>query len=162
MVGGSLDGAGNRGTLEALASRLAVSGAAAQAAFRGAAPHLLKIAGTDLAEIRSAQLADSIEKGDKMVEAIVRHSAEYLAMGVVTMIHLLAPDVVVLGGGLVEAMPELYVSTISRETKRRVLPSLRDVYQIVPAKLADQATVMGAAAAARQTVTELDALARTA
>jgi glucokinase len=76
------------------------------------------------------------------------------------MIHLLAPDVVVLGGGLVEAMPDLFVQTISKEVKRRVLPSMRDIYEIVPAKLGDQATAMGAAAAARQAVAELDELAR--
>ncbi|MFO0455282.1 MAG: ROK family protein [Planctomycetota bacterium] len=159
-LGGVLDGAGNSGTLESIASRLAISGAAAQAVFRGAAPHLKELAGTDLAEIRSAQIAQSIEEGDKMIRLIVESAAEYLSLGVVTMIHLLAPDVVVLGGGLVEAMPDLFVQTISKEVKRRVLPSMRDIYEIVPAKLGDQATAMGAAAAARQAVAELDELAR--
>jgi len=159
-LGGVLDGAGNSGTLESIASRLAISGAAAQAVFRGAAPHLKELAGTDLAEIRSAQIAQSIEEGDKMIRLIVESAAEYLSLGVVTMIHLLAPDVVVLGGGLVEAMPDLFVQTITKEVKRRVLPSMRDIYEIVPAKLGDQATAMGAAAAARQAVSELDELAR--
>lgn len=159
-LGGVLDGAGNSGTLESIASRLAISGAAAQAVFRGAAPHLKELSGTDLTEIRSAQIAQSIEEGDKMIRMIVESAAEYLSLGVVTMIHLLAPDVVVLGGGLVEAMPDLFVQTISKEVKRRVLPSMRDIYEIVPAKLGDQATAMGAAAAARQAVSELDELAR--
>lgn len=159
-IGGVLDGAGNSGTLESIASRLAISGAAAQAVYRGAAPHLKEIAGTDLANIRSAQIAQSIEEGDKMVRLIVETAAEYLSLGVVTMIHLLAPDVIVLGGGLVEAMPDLFVESISKEVKRRVLPSMRDVYEIVPAKLGDQATAMGAAAAARQAICELDELAR--
>lgn len=159
-LGGVLDGAGNCGTLESIASRLAISGAAAQAVYRGAAPHLKSLAGTDIAEIRSAQLAESIEKGDKMIRLVVESAAGYLALGVVTMIHLLAPDVIVLGGGLVEAMPDLFVETISKEVKRRVLPSMREIYEIVPAKLGDQATVLGAAAAARQAVVELDSLAR--
>ena len=161
-IGGALDGAGNAGTLESAASRLAISGAAAQAVFRGQAPHLQEIAGTDLSQIRSAQLADAIDRGDKVIESIVRQSAEYMAIGVVTMIHLLAPDIVVLGGGLVEAMPDLYVSTITKETNRRVLSSMKDSYQIVPAKLGDQATVMGAAAAAKQSVQDLDEVARLA
>lgn len=160
--GGGLDGAGNSGTLESIASRLAISGAAAQAVFRGAAPHLQELAGTDVAEIRSAQLAEAIEQGDKRIELIVKSAAEYLALGVVTLIHLLAPDIVVLGGGLVEAMPDLFVNTISKETRRRVLPSMRDIFEILPAKLGDQATVMGAAAAAKQAVHDLDSLARTA
>ncbi|MFM7741137.1 MAG: ROK family protein, partial [Planctomycetota bacterium] len=84
-LGGVLDGAGNSGTLESIASRLAISGAAAQAVFRGAAPHLKELAGTDLAEIRSAQIAQSIEEGDKMIRLIVESAAEYLSLGVVTM-----------------------------------------------------------------------------
>jgi glucokinase len=133
-----------------LASRLAISGAAAQASFRGQARRLHEIAGTDISAIRSAQLAESIQAGDTAIEEIVKQAANYLALGVVTMIHLLAPEIVVLGGGLVEAMPELYVDAVSKAVKKRVLPSMRDLYKIVPAALGDQATAMGAAAAARQ------------
>lgn len=147
--GGWPDGAGNLGTLEALASRLVISGAAAQAAYRGQAPYLLKNCGTDLTEIRSTQLADAIKEGDKAIESIVKLAAEYLSIGVVSLIHLLAPDVVVLGGGLVEAMPNLFVNTVSKAVDKRVLPSMRDVAKICEAKLGDEAAVKGAAAAAR-------------
>ncbi len=65
-------GCGLQGCLEAVASRLAISAAAAQAAYRGQAPHLLDIAGTSLDEIRSGALADAIAAGDTVVESIVR------------------------------------------------------------------------------------------
>ena len=55
---GPLCGCGLQGCLESVASRLAISAAAAQAAYRGQAPHLLEIAGTDLDDIRSGALAD--------------------------------------------------------------------------------------------------------
>jgi glucokinase len=148
-AGGLPDGAGNVGTLEAVASRLAIAGAAAQASFRGQAKSLEKSAGTDITSIRSGQLADAIKNGDKAVETIVLAAAEYLAVGVVTVIHLMAPDVVVLGGGLVEAMPNLIVNAISKSVDRRVLPAMKGIYQIRAAKLGDDSTVMGAAAAAR-------------
>ncbi len=149
-VDGQLDGAG---TLESFASRLAISGAAAQASFRGQARRLHEIAGTDISSIRSAQLAEAIQAGDLAIEEIIRQAANYLSLGVVTMIHLLAPEIVVLGGGLVEAMPELYLDAVSKAVKKRVLPSMRDLYKIVPAALGDQAATMGAAAAARQSFT---------
>ncbi|MEZ6096728.1 MAG: ROK family protein [Pirellulaceae bacterium] len=148
-AGGLPDGAGNIGTLEAVASRLAIAGAAAQASYRGQARTLQKSAGTDISNIRSGQLADSIKSGDKSVERIVKAACGHLAIGVVTLVHLLAPDVVVLGGGLVEAMPDLFVDTISKEVANRVLPSMKDVYQIRVAELGDDSAIMGAAAAAR-------------
>lgn len=147
---GPLDGMGNAGSLEAIASRLAVAAAAAQAAFRGQAPWLMEKRGTQLADIRSGDLADAIKNGDAFITQIVEKSAQHVGLAVVTAVHLLAPDVVVLGGGLVEAMPELYLSTVRKTFRRRVLPAFRDVTQIVPAKLGDQATAMGAAAWAKK------------
>ncbi len=144
----SLDRPGVPATLESIASRLAISAAAAQAVFRGQAPNLAEIAGTDLGSIRSAQLAKAIRAGDKVIGDIVESAARRLATGVVALIHLLAPDVLVLGGGLVEAMPELYLTAVTEETRRLVLPSMRDVTRIVAAKMGDQAGVMGAAALA--------------
>lgn len=145
----TLDRPGVPATLEGLASRLAISAQAAQAVFRGQAPNLAEIAGTDLANIRSAQLAKAIKAGDRVIAEIVETAARRLAAGVVTLVHLLAPDVVVLGGGLVEAMPELYLKAVTSETERLVLPSMKSVYRIVAAKLGDEAGVMGAAALAR-------------
>lgn len=154
IPGGSLDGAGNAGTLEAVASRLSIASAAAQAAYRGQAPHLLKHAGTDLLDIRSGALAASVENGDDSVQAIVAHACSHLALSVVTVVHLMAPDIIVFGGGLIEAMPDVMLPTIEKLAKKRVLPSLRDVFKIKEAKLGDDAGVLGAAALAKQLVEE--------
>ena len=152
MADGPLDGAGNCGTLEALASRLAISSAAAAAAYRGHAPALRESAGTDISAIRSGALSRSIDQGDQAVEKIVRHAAGHLSLGIVTMVLLLAPDVVVLGGGLVEAMPDLFVEEVRQRTRERLLPAYRDVFRIVVAELGDNAGVMGAAAWARELI----------
>jgi glucokinase len=149
---GPLDGAGNKGTLEGVASRLAIASAAAAAAFRGQAPHLLEIAGTDIANIRSGTLARSIQGGDEAVAEIVLAAAGYLSQAIVTMILLMAPDVVVLGGGLVEAMPDLFMGEVRKRTQKRILPAFRDVYRIVVAELGDEAGAMGAAAWARESI----------
>ena len=52
-----------------ISSRLAIASDAAVAVYRGEAPHLAKIAGTNLAEIRSGALAESIHEGDETIEA---------------------------------------------------------------------------------------------
>ena len=156
MADGPLDGANNAGSLEGLASRLSIASGAAQAAYRGQAPHLLKNAGTDLSEIRSGALADSVKNGDEAVEDIIKQACGHLAMSVVTVVHLLAPDVIVFGGGLIEAMPDVMLPTIEKLARKRILPSLRDVFKIKEAKLGDDAGIMGAAALARQAVESSD------
>lgn len=145
-------GCGQRGCLEAVASRLAISAAAAQAVYRGQAPHLRKSAGTDLSDIRSGALAESVGAGDKVIEQIIRNAAEHIGTAVGGCVHLLAPDTVVLGGGLVEAMPELFVSTVEDVAKKFVLPSFRKSFKVVASKLGDDAAVMGAAAWVRESI----------
>jgi glucokinase len=151
VQGGRVCGCGMRGCLETEASRLAISADAAMAAYRGEAPHLLAEAGTDLSNIRSSLLAKSIEAGDKVIEQIVRRAATRIGLALATVVHLLAPDVVVLGGGMVEAMPELFVDTVADSANKHVMPSFQNTFSVVPARLGDDAAVMGAAAwAARQ------------
>lgn len=150
IAGGPTDGAGNAGTLEGLASRLRIAAEAAQAVYRGQAPNLMKKAGTDLSEIRSGVLASAIENGDKAIEEIVKQAAEHIGLGIVTLVHLLAPDVVVLGGGLVEAMPKIFVQTASKFANKRVLPSFKDTFEVTAASLGDDAAVLGVAAWARE------------
>ena len=150
LPGGLRDGAGNIGSLESVASRLVIASAAALAAYRGDAPNLLKDAGTDISAIRSGALAKSVDNGDKAVKQIIEDACEYLAIAVVTMVHLMAPDRIVFGGGLVEAMPKLILPAIEKSVRKRVLPSMADIFDIVEAKLGDDAGVMGAAGLAEK------------
>ncbi len=152
MPNGPLCGCGKRGCLEAVASRLAVAANAARSAYRGDAPALQKMAGTDLSEIRSSVLADSIKAGDVSIEQIIKEAARQIGVAVAGVIHLMAPDVVILGGGLVEAMPELFVKGVQSAAKDRVMPAFRGTFKVVAAELGDDAGVLGAAAWARKTV----------
>ena len=107
---------------------------------------LAELSGSDLANIRSGALAEAIKRGDKVIEQIVRDAAGHLGTAIGGLVHLLAPDIIVLGGGLVEAMPELYVETVSAAAKKWVLPSYAKSYDVVAAKLGDDAVALGAAA----------------
>jgi glucokinase len=100
---GPLCGCGRRGCLEAVASRLAVAANAAKCVFRGEAPKLQEIAGADLTNIRSSALAQAIEGGDVVIEKLIYEAARNIGQSVASLIHLLAPDIIVLGGGLVES-----------------------------------------------------------
>ena len=144
-VDGPYCGCGKRGCLEAVASRIAIASQVAALAARDDAPYVLENAGTDLSKIRSGVLAKAIAAGDTMVEGVVRKAAYYVGIAVANLINILSPDAVVLGGGLVEAMEELYMSEVERAVKEHAMPFLRKGVKIVPAKLGDDAVLLGAA-----------------
>jgi len=140
------------GTLESVASRLAMSEKMASAAYRGQAPYLKKIAGTDISFIRSSVIRDSINEGDKKIEEIVRDGAYWLGVGAANMINLVAPDVLILGGGLVESLPELYLEEVDRGIAENVMTGYEGVCKVTVAKLGDDAGILGAAAWAEHSV----------
>lgn len=144
---GPLCGCGRYGCLEAVASRLAVSAAAAAAKFRGAAPHLATgETGIDLDQIRSSSLAEAIAAGDEALAAIIRNASRWMARVLGGVVNMLDPDVIILGGGLVEAAPDMIRSEIEKQLPRYVMPSFEGTYKIKLAKLGDDAVGMGAAA----------------
>jgi glucokinase len=140
------------GTLEAEASRLTVAAEAVKAAYRGEAPYLMAHGGTDLADIRSGTIAEAIAHGDVVIHALVEEAARTIGLAVVNIVHLLAPDRIILGGGLVEAMEELIVGTVKKTARKHVMQAYRDRFDVVAAKLGDDASVLGAAAWVRHKV----------
>lgn len=153
---GPLCGCGRRGCLESVASRLAISAQAAAAAYRGQAPHLKESEGTDLSEIRSKALAASIQAGDQAVKEIVHAAARHLGSAAGALVNLLNPDVILLGGGLVEALPELYLEVVLAEAREQAMPCYRDSFKVCVASLGDYASVKGAAAWARRAIEKTD------
>ena len=137
------------GTVESDASRLTIAAEAAKAAQRGEAPYLYEKTGTDIADIRSGALADSIKNGDKVVKRLVEESAETIGIAVANIVHILAPDMIVLGGGMVEAMEELFIATVKKTAKQNVMEVYKDRFEVVAAKLGDDAGAIGAAAWAK-------------
>jgi glucokinase len=154
MPDGPLCGCGQHGCLEALASRLAIAGAAGAAMHRGDAPHLVELTGGEMAKIRSGALAESIAAGEKKIEEIVRIAARWIGVAGASMVNLLAPDVLLLGGGLVEAMPKLYREEVERTARGRVMPAFKPGFKVKVASLGDEATTTGAAAWAAEALAE--------
>ena len=149
---GALCGCGRRGCLETVASRLAMSAEIAKAAYRGQAPHILRVAGTDLANIRSGTIKEAIAAGDAVVEEILRDGARHLGTAIAGAVNLLLPDVIVLGGGLIDALPVLYLEEVGKAISKHIMPAFQKTYELKVALLGDDAGAMGAAAWARRCV----------
>ena len=144
-------GCGNLGCLEAVASRTAITRQLRKAILKhGKMSILLKLDGGNLGLIRSSTLAKAVRRGDKLTAKVMRRAQKYLGIGVASIINFLNPEMIVLGGGVIEAMGGEFLAGIRRAAEKHVLPSTMDGVQIVGAKLGDNAGVVGAAVLARQ------------
>jgi glucokinase len=108
--------------------------------------------GTDLAKIRSKSLREAIANGDSRIEDIVVNAARQIGIAVGNLVNLLLPDTVILGGGLVEAMPDLFVRPVRAAAEKRAMPAFIGSFQVTAATLGDDSGVMGAAAWAQHQV----------
>ena len=111
-VGGPKCGCGNQGCFEALASRTAIFHRISEAVAAGKKTILTESLGEDLKDLRSGDLRKAIRKGDKLVENIVEEAAEYTGIAVANLINILNPQVIVLGGGVIDALGDEMMSII--------------------------------------------------
>lgn len=92
----------------------------------------------------SKYIFDLAKKGDARAIAAVKQSAEYLAVGLGSALEILNPEIVVIGGG-VAAGGELYFGTIRKSIRRYASKASVTGVKIVPAKLGNDAGMIGAA-----------------
>ncbi|MFN3157971.1 MAG: ROK family protein [Rubinisphaera brasiliensis] len=149
---GPIASAGLPGSLESVSSRLAISALIAQAAYRGQAPTVAGSAGTDLANIRSGTISDALEAKEPLVVEILTHAVMQLGRSIAGFVHMLAPERIILGGGLVEAMPDFFQKKIKDGMNEWLLPAYADCAEVVVAKLGDDAGIQGATAWARHVI----------
>ena len=102
--------------------------------------------------IRSGALRRSMKAGDAAVEVILRDAARTIGWAMAGVVNMLAPDTVVLGGGLVEEMPGLFSKEVAAGLHEQVMPAFAGSYDVKVAQLGDDAGVQGAAAWAEAVV----------
>jgi len=69
---------------------------------------------------------------------------------VANLINLLSPEVVVLGGGVIEALEDEMMTIITQTAKQRALAGTAKGIEIVASKLGDEAGISGGAVLARR------------
>jgi len=147
---GPLCGCGQRGCLEAIVSRTAISQQIASFVHRGRIPIVAEAAGSKLKKIKSGLIARAYNDGDEDVAAIVQHAAKYLGVGLANLVNAFNPEAVIIGGGLVEALPGPLLTISTRVMKEMAMPSNGAAVEVLAAALGDDAVIMGAAQLARE------------
>jgi glucokinase len=147
------DSLGKSGSLEAYTNAGAVVDRALAALAAGKATSLAqRRAGGDA--ITPRIVAEEAAKGDTVARGVVMETAHWLAIGIVTLVHAIDPDAVVLGGamnfgGPASALGRDFLERIRSEVRPKLLEPLRDKVQIEFASLGGDAGYIGAAGLAR-------------
>ena len=152
QLDGPLCGCGQYGCLEALASRSAIARDLISQAAIGKAPTVTAKAGTDVRSVRSKMIARVLAAGEQPGVELLERAAERLGIGIANCVNLLNPEMVVLGGGLVEKLGDWLVERTADSMRRHALPSLGEGVEVVAATLGDEAVVRGAAALAQESL----------
>lgn len=150
--GGPKCGCGNRGCLEAVASRAAIVRRVIEEMKDGRKTVVRDLCDRDPRRIRSRIIAEAYLEGDKLVREIIDDACEYIGIGAANLINVLNPQAVILGGGLIEALGNKMLPRIRKSAWRHVIGATSDRVNIIDCGLGDDAGIIGAALLARSPV----------
>lgn len=147
-------GCGNYGCLEQMASRTAIAKELVGLAMQGQAPTILEEAGTDISRVKSKTILKAVKAGEKAVMEVVLRAARYMGMGLATAVNIFNPEVIILGGGLIEKLGDFYVHEAERAMHVHAMKGPASQVVVRQAELEDDAAVVGVAALAREFATQ--------
>ena len=141
MEDGPLCGCGDSGCLEAYASGPAIVAMAYEYIKGGKSAKFAEMAGDG--EITPYIVAKAAEAGDLVAKRIFEIIGYRIGMGLTSVINLLNPEKVIVGGGVAEC-GDLLLEPIRRTVKSRAMKVAGETVEIVPAQLGNSAGVIGA------------------
>lgn len=137
---GPICGCGDTGCLEAFASGPAIVAMAEEYIKGGKSTKYRELANPD---ITPYIVAEAAKQGDGVAKRIYEIVGEYIGVGLSSVINLLNPEKIVIGGGVADAGPLLF-DPIRKTILNRAMSIQATSVQIVPAELGNSAGVIGA------------------
>jgi glucokinase len=144
QAGGRLCGCGQRGHLEAYASRTAIVAILREQVEDGAQSSISDLLLDASQRVRSKPLSQAVEEGDPLVVNGIRKAATYLGYGLTSLINLWNPERIILGGGVIDRI-DLLFTVAAESAKQMSLKVAADAVDIVRAELGDNSGFVGAA-----------------
>ncbi len=146
---GPLCGCGQRGCLEAFSSKQGISSYIRQQVSRGRKSEMAEHVKDGV--FRSKYLKKALANHDKVTEEAIDRACHYLAIATGNIINTLSPEVVIYGGGVVEATGDLFRDKVLEELDRYTHPSIRPNVEIKTAALGDDSNIYGSLAMIKET-----------
>jgi glucokinase len=136
---------GRRGCWERMASGSGLGRMAREAAEAGRLARPLALAGGEVAALRGEHVAAAAAEGDDDALVLLRSFAWWVAAGIGSLVTVLDPAIVVVGGGLIE-MGEPLLAPVRDHYRDLVMAyEEREDVAIVAAELGERAAAIGAA-----------------
>ena len=138
---GPLCNCGQRGCLEAFSSKTGMSNYMREQLARGRESVMAEAVADGV--FRSKKLKSALRSHDKVaVEAVVR-ACHWLAVATGNLINTFSPDLVLYGGGVIEAVGDIFLEMILAELDRYCWPTIRDTVDVKIAGLGDDSVLYG-------------------
>jgi glucokinase len=141
-------GCGNIGCLETIASGPNIVRRTRERLYRDRTSSLSRLAIPRDREFTAEDIARAARDGDEMAQVMMERTGMFLGIALAAVINLLNIEMVVMGGGVMEAGDLILKPTI-KETRRRAFPPSFNSCEIVIAKAGPSAGMIGAALLAR-------------
>lgn len=139
---------GNIGCLETIASGPNIVRRTRERLYRDRTSSLSRLAIPRDREFTAEDIARAAREGDEMAQLMMERTGMFLGIALAAVINLLNVEMVVMGGGVMEA-GELILKPTIKETRRRAFPPSFNSCDIVIAELGPQAGMIGTALLAR-------------
>lgn len=141
---------GNHGCLEALASRWAIERDIREAIRKGQRSVITALAGKNMPVLKSKFLKEALKKRDPLVTRVMHKASTILGHACISIRHTFNPELIVLGGGVMEACGNFILPIVDRIMRSDPFFSKFDHCRVVGSKLEDDAVILGAVALAKQ------------
>ena len=141
MQEGPLCGCGDHGCLEAFASGPSIVAMAEEYIMGGKSTKFRELASGG--EITPFIVAEAAKQGDPVAKRIFARIGEYIGFGLSSVVNLLNPEKIIIGGGVADA-GDILLDPIKETIKKRAMVVAGSAVEIVPAKLGNTAGVIGA------------------
>ena len=143
---------GRTGCWESVASGAGLANIARDVISEGSGAAILAAAGGDPADVRGEHVSAAYRAGDPDAVEVLERFSWWIAQGIGSLIALLDPSIVVLGGGL-SAIADGFIDGVSEQIAESVVGGAhRPVVPIVAAEFGAEAGAVGAALRARDFV----------
>jgi glucokinase len=146
---GPMCGCGMNGCFEAIASRTAIVNNIIKDIKSGKHSRLSKLVKSGEG-IKSKSLASAVKAGDKVVRRRIKEGCDVIGRVLASISNLLNLDMIVLGGGMIEALDFYMLPLIKKSLYEHVMNDSAKGLKIVASKLADDAAVYGGIALAEE------------
>ncbi len=138
---GPLCNCGQRGCLEAFSSKQGMTAYIRQQVARGRETMMAEAVQEGV--FRSKKLKKALAAGDAVAVEAVDRACHYLAIATGNMINTFSPDLVLYGGGVIEAVGEIFLEKVLKEVDRYCMTAIRPTVDIKIAELGDDSILYG-------------------